>query len=172
MFLAVGAVAAGWIGIPPLFMEHGDKIGEFLAPVLGHPEGHGTHAEEWFVMGASITVALTGWLIGYIMYIKKTELPQKLGSAFKPVYKLLFNKYWVDELYSKTLVQPVLRASEKIVLGFFDTIIIEGIVNGVPNLIGAFSRKFREIQTGMLSNYALVMAIGALCIVGILIFLR
>ncbi len=172
ILLAVGAVSAGWVGIPPLFMEHGDRIGEFLAPVLGHPEGHGTHAEEWFVMGASITVALGGWIIGYMMYIKKTELPQKIGATFQPIYKLLFNKYWVDELYSKTLVQPVLKSCEKIILGFFDVIIIEGIVNGVPNLIGVFSKKFREIQTGFLSNYGLVMALGALFIIGFWIFWR
>jgi NADH-quinone oxidoreductase subunit L len=171
MFLAVGAVAAGWVGIPPIFMEHGDKIGEFLAPVLGHPEGHGTHAEEYFVLGTSIFVAVAGLIIAYIMYLKKTELPQKLGAMFQPLHKLLFNKYYVDELYSKIFVQPTLKASDKIILGF-DTHIIEGIVNGIPNLIGAFSRKLREVQTGMLSNYALVMAIGVVCIVGIWIFLR
>ncbi len=172
IFLAVGAVAAGWVGIPPIFMEHGDKIGEFLAPVLGHPEGHGTHAQEAFVMSASIAVAVIGLFIAFIMYIKKTDLPEKLGSAFQPVYKLLFNKYWIDELYSKALVQPLLKGSEKIILGIVDTKIIEGIVNGVPNLIGAFSRKFRGIQTGLLSNYALVMAFGTLFIVGVWIFLK
>ncbi|UCD34687.1 MAG: NADH-quinone oxidoreductase subunit L [Nitrospiraceae bacterium] len=171
MLLAVGAVAAGWVGIPPVIMEHGDRIGEFLAPVLGHPEGHGTHAEEYMVMGASIFVALLGWFVAHRMYVKTPELPRKLGASLQPVYNLLLNKYYVDELYSKTLVQPVLRAADRIILGF-DTYVIEGIVNGVPGLIGAFSRKLREVQTGMLSNYALVMALGALCIVGIWIFLR
>jgi NADH-quinone oxidoreductase subunit L len=172
MFLACGAVAAGWVGIPPLFLEHGDRIGEFLSPVLGHPEGHGTHGEEIFVIAASIAVAVLGWIIAHRMYIKNTELPGKIGAALQPVHRLLFNKYWIDELYSRTLVQPVLRASDKIILGIIDNRVIEGIVNGVPGLIGAFSRKFREIQTGMLSNYALVMAIGALCIVGVWIFLK
>ena len=172
MILAAGAVAAGWVGIPPLFLEHGDRIGEFLAPVLGHSHGHGTHSQEAFVMSASIAVAVGGLLVAFIMYIKKTELPAKMAAAFQPVYRLLFNKYWVDELYNRTLVQPVLRASEKIILGFFDARIIEGIVNGVPALIGAFSRKFRQVQTGMLSSYALVMALGALVIVGVWVFFR
>ncbi len=171
MFLAFGAVFAGYVGIPPIFWEHGDKIGHFLEPVLGHPEGHGSHAEEIMVIVASVAVAALGWLIAYRMYIKNTELPEKLGAMFQPIHKILFNKYYIDELYSKTIVQPTLKASDKIILGF-DTYIIEGIVNGVPNLIGAFSRKLREIQTGMLSNYALVMAIGAVCIVGVWIFLR
>ncbi len=171
MFLAFGAIFAGYVGIPPLFVEHGDKIGEFLAPVLGHSEGHGTHAQEYFVMGASIFVALAGWLVAYTMYLKKTDLPQKIGSMFKPIHTLLFNKYYIDELYSKTIVQPVLKASDKIILGF-DTYIIEGIVNGLPNLIGMFSKKFRGVQTGLLANYGLVMALGALCIIGYMIFAK
>jgi NADH-quinone oxidoreductase subunit L len=172
MFLAVGAIAAGWVGIPPLFMEHGDKIGEFLAPALGHPEGHGSHAEEWFVMGASVFVAFGGLFIAYIMYLKKTDLPEKIASMFKPVHTLLYNKYWIDELYSKTIVQPVLKASDKIILALIDTAIIEGIVNGLPNLIGAFSRSLRKIQTGLLSNYGLVMAIGTLFIIGYMVFIK
>jgi NADH-quinone oxidoreductase subunit L len=172
MILAVGAVAAGWVGIPPLFLEHGDRIGEFLAPVLGHPKGHGTHAQEAFVMSASIAVAIGGLLIAFIMYLKKTDLPDKIAATFQPVHRLLFNKYWIDELYSRTLVQPVLRASEKIILGLIDVKIIEGIVNGVPALIGAFSRKFRQVQTGMLSGYALVMALGVLVIVGAWVFFK
>ena len=172
MFLAVGAVAAGWVGIPPLFVEHGDKIGEFLGPVLGHPSGHGTHSEEFFVMGASIAVAVIGWLVAIVMYIKKTDLPEKIGSLFKPIYNLLFNKYWIDELYDKIFVQPVLKASDRIVLAFFDAKIIEGVVNGIPALIGGFSKKLRNVQTGFLSNYGLAMAIGALCIIGAFIFMR
>jgi len=172
MFLAVGALFAGYVGIPPLLMEHGDRIGEFLAPVLGHPHGEGTHAEELMVMGASIFVALAGWLVAYAMYVRNTELPKKIGSMFQPVYKLLFNKYYVDELYGKTLVQPVLKMSDRVILGFFDGKIIEGIVNGVPNLIGAFSKQFRKVQTGLLSNYGLVMAIGAIVIIGFVIFMR
>jgi len=171
MFLAFGAVFAGYVGIPPVFLEHGDRIGEFLAPVLGHPEGHGTHAQEYFVMGASIVVAVAGGIVAYIMYLKKKDLPQKLGAMFQPVYTLLFNKYYIDELYSRTIVQPVLKASDRIILAF-DTYVIEGIVNGIPHLIGAFSKRLREVQTGMLSQYALIMAIGTVCIVGIWIFLK
>jgi NADH-quinone oxidoreductase subunit L len=171
MFLAFGAIFAGYVGIPPLFVEHGDKIGEFLAPVLGHPEGHGTHAQEFFVIGASILVALAGWFVAYTMYLKKTDLPQKIGSMFQPIHTLLFNKYYIDELYSKTIVQPMLKASDKIVLAF-DTYIIEGFVNGLPNLIGAFSKRLRTVQTGFLGNYGLAMAIGALFIIGYMIFAR
>jgi NADH-quinone oxidoreductase subunit L len=168
--LAFGAVFAGYVGIPPLFMDHGDVIGEFLAPVLGHAQGHGTHAEEYFVMVMSVFVAFAGLIIAYIMYIKKKDLPQKLATAFQPVYKLFLNKYYIDELYSKTIVKPVLTFSDKIVSGLFDGMLIEGIVNGVPALIGSFSQKFRKIQTGISSTYGLFMVFGALVIIGLVIF--
>ncbi|UCE71816.1 MAG: NADH-quinone oxidoreductase subunit L [Nitrospiraceae bacterium] len=172
IILAVGAVAAGWVGIPPVILEHADRIGEFLAPVLGHPHGHGTHLEEWLVIAVSVAVAVIGWLVAMFMYIKKTDLPEKIASLFKPIYNLLFNKYWIDELYDKIFVQPVLKASDRIVLAFFDAKIIEGVVNGIPALIGGFSKKLRNVQTGFLSNYGLAMAIGALCIIGAFIFMR
>lgn len=171
MFLAFGAIFAGYVGIPPIFLEHGDKIGHFLEPVLGHPEGHGTHAQEYFVIASSIFVAVAGWVIAYFMYIKNPRLPEKLYSSFRPVHALLFNKYYIDELYSKTIVQPVLKASDKIILAF-DVNVIEGVVNGVPGMIGFFSRGLRKLQTGLLSNYAVVMAIGVLCVVGYLFYMR
>ncbi|MBI4847680.1 MAG: NADH-quinone oxidoreductase subunit L [Nitrospirae bacterium] len=172
MFLAFGAIFAGYAGIPPLILEHGDKIGEFLGPVLGHPHGEGSHLEEIMVMMTSVLVAVGGWYGAYIMYVKKPDMPLEAVSKFTPLYNLLFNKYYVDEIYDKVFVKPTLKMSDKVVLGFFDVKIIEGIVNGVPNLVGAFSKKFREIQTGMLSNYGLVMALGALCIIGYVIFLK
>ncbi len=171
MFLAFGAIFAGYVGIPPIFLEHGDKIGHFLEPVLGHPEGHGSHAQEYFVIASSIFVAIAGWAVAHTMYIKKPELPAKLYSSLRPVHKVLFNKYYIDELYDKTLVQPTLKAADKIILAF-DVNVIEGIVNGVPSLIGVFSKMLRKIQTGLLSNYAVVMAIGVLCVVGYLFFMR
>ncbi|GAB4534633.1 MAG: NADH-quinone oxidoreductase subunit L [Thermodesulfovibrionia bacterium] len=172
ILLAVGAIAAGWVGIPPLFVEHGDRIGEFLAPVLGHPETGGSHSIEVMVMAVSVIVSIAGILTAYIMYMKRTDLPRRLGSSLKPIYNLLYNKYWVDELYHKAIVSPVLKASERVFLGFFDGVIIEGIVNGIPSLIGSFSQRLRRIQTGLLSFYGLMMALGAIVIIWAVIFLR
>jgi NADH-quinone oxidoreductase subunit L len=170
MILAVGAVAAGWVGIPPVSMEHGDKIGEFLAPVLGHSKGHGTHAQEYMVMGASIFVAVAGLIVAFIMYMKKRDLPEKLANAFRPVHSLLYNKYWIDELYDRTIVRPALRISDTVILGFFDGRIIEGIVNGLPSLIGRSSQVLRKLQTGLISSYAFMMALGVLLIIALVLF--
>ncbi|MBI4825385.1 MAG: NADH-quinone oxidoreductase subunit L [Nitrospirae bacterium] len=170
MLLAAGAVAAGWVGIPPLLLEHGDKIGEFLAPVLGHPAGEGSHSDEIMIMSASVIISIAGIVTAILFYISKTGLPQKFAEAFKPVYTLLYNKYWVDELYAKTIVNPLIKASDRIILGFFDIRLIEGVVNGVPSLIGSFSRGLRKMQTGLISSYAFMMAAGVLIIIGMMFF--
>jgi len=171
MFLAVGAVAAGWIGIPPI-LGGGAHFAEFLKPVVGHPEFHGTHAEEWAVMGLSTLLAFTGLGLAMVMYLRKSNLPAKLASAFSGVYKVLYNKYYVDELYSYTIVKPTLWLANKVVLAITDGKIIEGVVNGVPGSIGWFSEKLRKVQTGLAQHYGIMMAAGAVFIIAVVLFLQ
>jgi NADH-quinone oxidoreductase subunit L len=172
MVLCVGAVAAGWVGIPALI---GEKIGvhnyiaEFMKPVLGHPEGHGTHGEEMVVMMISIAVGLGGIGLAYFMYILRPELPARLTQQFSAVHRVLFNKYYVDELYSFIIVRPAIWTAKNVLIGITDARIIEAIVNGVPSAIAALSSGLRKIQTGLMQHYATIMATGVLIIVAIML---
>jgi len=172
MVLCVGAVAAGWVGIPALI---GEKIGvhnyiaEFMKPVLGHPEGHGTHGEEMVVMLVSIAVGLAGIGLAYFMYILRPELPARLTQQFSAVHRVLFNKYYVDELYSFILVRPAIWTAKNVLIGITDARIIEAVVNGVPSAIAAFSSGLRKIQTGLMQHYATIMATGILIIVAMML---
>lgn len=173
VILATGAVAAGWVGIPPLIgeffgIEHSDKFGEFLAPVVGHPHGTGSHAEEMVVMAGSVIIALLGIGAAFYMYIKRTDLPRKLGEEFKFLHTVLWNKYYVDELYNFIIVKPAFWVANSVIVSVTDGKLIEGIVNGVPRSIGLFSEKLRKIQTGFVHHYATAMAIGILAIVVIM----
>ncbi|MEW6584762.1 MAG: NADH-quinone oxidoreductase subunit L [Nitrospirota bacterium] len=171
MFLAAGAVAAGWVGIPPI-LGGGAHFAHFLAPVVGHPEFHGTHAEEWGVMALSTSLAFIGLGLAAVMYLRKSDLPAKLGAAFRPVYKTLYNKYYVDELYNATIVQPTLWVAKKVLVGITDAKMIEGVVNGVPRSIGGFSQVFRKMQSGIAQHYGIFMAAGAVFIIVLAILLR
>ncbi len=164
MLLCVGAVASGWVGIPHL-LGGGAHFAEYMKPVLGHPEGHGTHAEEWMVMGISVAVGFSGIGLAYYMYVVRKELPAKLAAQFSGVYKVLFNKYYVDELYSFILIRPTIWIAKNILIGITDAKIIEAIVNGVPAAIGGLSSQLRKVQTGLLHHYATIMATGILIIV-------
>jgi NADH-quinone oxidoreductase subunit L len=169
MFLAAGAVAAGWVGIPPI-LGGGAQFAHFLEPVVGHPEFHGTHAEEWGVMGLSTTLVFIGLALAAFLYLRKTDLPVKIARAFSPIYKTLYNKYYIDELYNFTIVRPTIWIANKILVGITDAKMIEGIVNGLPRSIGDFSQVFRRIQSGIVQNYAIFMAAGAVFIIALAIF--
>ena len=161
IILAVGAVAAGWVGISPLLGgEHADKFGEFLAPVVGHPSGEGTHSEEWMVMGLSILVGIVGILFAAFMYFRETDLPKRLGSIFAFPYKILWNKYYVDEIYGYIIIKPTIWIAKNIIVGITDGKIIEGIVNGLPKGIGFFAGQLKKTVTGVVQNYAAVMVFG------------
>jgi NADH-quinone oxidoreductase subunit L len=159
IILAVGALSSGWIGISPLF-GGSNWIEHFFAPVLGHPHVHGTDLEEWTVVLISAVMALTGILASTICYRWKPELPKLLGEKFDGVYKMLWNKYYVDELYDHMIVRPAYWLATTVLAGFTDATIIEGIVNGIPTLIGRFGDRLRKIQSGYVQHYAISMAIG------------
>jgi NADH-quinone oxidoreductase subunit L len=174
MLLCAGAVAAGWVGIPPIIGEEigvHNGIAGFLGHVLGHAEGHGTHTEEMATMGISIFAGLGGIGLAYYMYVLRKDMPVKLAAQFKGAYKVLSNKYYVDELYSYALIRPTIWLAKNVLIGVTDAKIIEAIVNGVPAAIGGFSRQLRRIQTGFLHHYATIMAMGLMIIV-VLMLLR
>ncbi|HXX58289.1 MAG TPA: NADH-quinone oxidoreductase subunit L [Thermodesulfovibrionales bacterium] len=173
MILAIGAVVAGYVGVSPLIAEkiglRPDAFGDFLAPVVGHPKGEGTHAEEMMVMTISILAGISGIAFAAFLYLRKTDLPKRLGQIFAEPYRILWNKYYVDELYDFIVVKPTVWVARSIIVGVTDGKIIEGIVNGVPALIGRFSEKLRRLQSGMVHEYAAIMAIGVFFILAVVL---
>jgi len=171
MLLAVGAIAAGWVGIPHL-LGGGNHIAEFLKPVLGHPHVHATEHEEMFVMGLSIFIGLAGIACAWYIYTKRLDIPVRVARNFRPVYNTLFNKYYIDELYSFILIRPTIWIADHILVRITDGKFIEGIVNGVPKSIAGFSQTLRRIQTGFAHHYGIVMVGGAIFIIAyVLLFM-
>ncbi len=167
MLLCVGAVASGWIGIPPILsslvgVEHGNLFAEFVKPVVGHPEIEASHSTEVMVMALSISIAVAGILVARLFYVKRREIPVGLAERFRLTYRILYNKYYVDEIYNVIIVRPAMMVSRYVLVGLGDGIIIEGIVNGVPALINWFGARVRKIQNGLLQRYGTVMALGLL----------
>jgi NADH-quinone oxidoreductase subunit L len=183
--LAAGACVVGFLGLPAVIGPN--LFHDFLAPVLGggHGGGHGAehalaldpgatvaaaaeganHALEWMLMGLSVLVGLIGIFVAYTMYLKKPELPAAFTARVGGLYRLVYNKYFVDELYERTLTRPGYWISEKLFFKFVDTGIIEGIVNGLgitARLVGA---SVRLVQSGVVRTYALFFVIGFLYII-------
>jgi len=178
ILLAIGAVVSGWIGIPPVIgeaigLEHSAWFYEFLAPVVGHPHAEGSHSAELFVMTLSIIAGIGGIGLAFYIYSGDAERAEALlkRPLLKKIHTVLWNKYYVDELYHFIIVRPVLWTARTVVEAVTDIGIIEAIVNGVPRVIGRLSERLRVIQTGLVSHYALWMA-GAMFLIIAIILIR
>jgi len=178
ILLAIGAVVSGWIGIPPVIgeaigLEHSAWFYEFLAPVVGHPHAEGSHSAELFVMTLSIIAGIVGIGLAFYIYSGDAERAEALlkRPLLKKIHTVLWNKYYVDELYHFIIVRPVLWTARTVIEAVTDIGIIEAIVNGVPRVIGRLSERLRVIQTGLVSHYALWMA-GAMFLIIAIILMR
>jgi NADH-quinone oxidoreductase subunit L len=91
------------------------------------------------------------------------------GEPTAGIKKVLYNKWYVDEFYDATIVQPILRMSRWL-WKIFDSIIIDGTVNAVANLQRAFGWFGSLFQTGQINTYAFILAIGVLWVLGVMVF--
>ena len=175
--LAFLSAVGGFIGMPKLFGV-ANMFEGFLSPVFNLSEeymkaGHGivqhSHQLEWGMMGMSIGIAATGIFIAFIMYIKDTTLPGRFTAAFPVLHRLVYNKWYVDEIYDFLIVNPC-KAFSRFLWKGFDVVVVDGLINGVATLVMGASRQLKNIQTGYLHNYALSMAIGVVVIVACYMF--
>jgi len=158
IILAIGSVLVGYFSVP-----------HFLEPVVGEPKIAVPHEKETFVMIMSIIAGIAGIAIAWFMYILKPDIPGKLTKAFSGIFKILWNKYYVDEIYNFLFVRPTLWIARNIVEAVTDKRIIEGIVNGIPKLCYNIGSLVRNIQTGQLQQYAIFMILGIFIIVLIIL---
>lgn len=168
MLLAVGAVAAGWFGVPAI-LGGSNHWAHFLEPVLGHPHVHVSGTTEALLMASSVLAGVCGIGLAYLLYRLKPHLPGLLAKRLAMVYRLLLNKYYIDELYDTVIVKPTLAFSRTVILRIVDLTCIEGVVNGLPRAIGSFAERLRRIQDGQVSHYLAWMGGGALVLVAVLL---
>jgi NADH-quinone oxidoreductase subunit L len=162
--LAVLAAGAGVWGLPG---EQGSAIGRFLAPVLagGHGAEAGHHGPAWALMAVSVAAALAGLLVAWTMYVRGRADLAKVGVPQNGVHRVLLHKYYVDELYDRTIVRPILALSRWCAEAF-DVGVIDGAVNGVATVVERAAGRLRRYQTGFVMNYALSMLVGVVALLG------
>ena len=155
--LAVGSVVLGaLIGFPP---EQG-FIHTFLAPSL--ETGATEHVPELATIlglaAVSVGAGVVGILIGLSMYVRHRPDPTAVARAMGGYYRVLVNKYYVDELYDHRIVE--LMRGFFGVLWAFDVHVIDGIANGIGRLSALGGAGARRLQTGVVGNYALTIVAG------------
>lgn len=161
--LAVLSVVGGYIGWP----GHSWLAG-WLSPVVGAE--HGEHgAMAYVIMGISIVAGLSGLALGYFMYVKRPEIPQKIYESSGFAYKLLFNKYYVDEAYDATIVNPIKKIST-LTWKYFDVLVVDGAVMAFAKVSRFTGEVARLMQTGAIQVYAAFILLGLIATVGYLIY--
>ena len=185
VILAAGAVLVGFLGVPTV-LGGGNTFHHWLEPVFaGHIETHpvgvgintiaapapgmvlaeteGGHSSlEIILMVLSVAVALSGILLARVFYLTRPGLPAQVTARIGGLYTLVFNKYYVDELYERTIVRPGYALSDRLLYRVIDAGLIDGIVNGLgitARLLGAVTRL---AQSGVVRTYAFFMLIGFL----------
>jgi NADH-quinone oxidoreductase subunit L len=147
IILALLSICGGRIGI--------ESFSVYLAPSVGlHPAASSTPHLEFILTIVAVLAALEGWLIADKYYRRKTERPAQLAAALPAGYKLLANKYYVDELYDAVLVKPLFATSRYVLGWIVDTAILGGIawlLAGIANLSGMILQRW---QSGNLRSYA------------------
>jgi NADH-quinone oxidoreductase subunit L len=170
MILAVGSAVGGLVGIP--IIKGGHAFKDFLAPSIiysaGHHEAHYAISFEVGMMLFSMLVALAGIYTAYRMYIRRPELPTVLANKYKVAYELIYNKYFVDEIYDMAVVEPIKDSSQFLWKGV-DEKVLDGAVNGSAGVVAYLSAHIRKLETGFLQNYALAIVLGVAVIVGYLV---
>jgi NADH-quinone oxidoreductase subunit L len=175
IILAVLSIIGGFVGIPHA-LGGGNAIEQWLEPIFEPATSkllHGPEANltlEYLFMALSVIAGITGILLARRWYLSKPDVIEKLTISMKKLYNLLWNKYYIDEIYEYLIVKPIKIGSENLLWKGFDVNIIDGIVNGSAKLIGYISNGLRKIQSGMVQNYAFAFVLGIIVILGIIIF--
>jgi NADH-quinone oxidoreductase subunit L len=140
------------------------------APDAAHaPTAEDEHAKEQLelmLMAVSSLIALLGIGLATWLWLKNPATPARLAATFPGLHRLLLNKYYVDEFYDVTVVQPVKIVSEDGLWRIMDARLVDGAVNGTGQVVGGFSAVFRLFQTGSVKTYAAATLLGVVLILG------
>ena len=164
--LAILSIIGGFVGIPEVFMQGGNKISEFLSPVIAlQTELIVSPTTEYMLMGLSTILVIAAIVFAWIKF-RNYQRSEATGFG-----KVLENKWYVDELYDKIIVNPLNRFA-----GFLNNIlerfVIDGIVNGVGKAVQYSSRQLRLLQSGQVGSYVLLMVLSMLLFLVFQFFLK
>ncbi len=169
MILALLSVVGGLVGI-------GNHFEHFLEPVfgMGFTETAGEAASgstEYILMGISVLVAFAGAFLAWFLYISKPHLPQKIADGLNGFYTAVLNKYYVDELYAKLFVKPLIDGSTNILWQGVDRKVIDDTVNNAADGARVISDNVRHMQSGNLRSYAGWIAAGSAVVIAYMIWM-
>ncbi len=178
LFLLAGlAIVGGLVGLP-------DAYGEALFSLPSSNSLHyfldesvvsATHvvppAREFALAGLAVLIAAGGAFFAVFLYYYRTDLVPRVTAALRPLYQLVWRKYYVDELYSLAVVRPLVRISDAFLYRTIDVRIIDRLgVDGTAGFVrGVADRGLKLVQTGLMQSYVFVMLLGSVLLIAYLV---
>jgi NADH-quinone oxidoreductase subunit L len=148
--LALLSLGGGFINVPEFLVK--------FFPVAEAPE-------NFSLMVVSVAAGLIGILIAYLMYLRKPGMADSLAGTFKGLYTLVYNKYFVDEIYDAAVVEPVVNGSRAVLWKGVDAGFIDGGVNGMGTLARRVGGVLRLMQSGNIRSYATWVLFGSVVVI-------
>jgi len=147
VLLAILAALGGWLPVPHEVELVTGEVSLAHAPLVA--------------LGVAVALALGGLALAWLLYVARPELPDRIASALGGFYRLVRDKYRIDELYDRVIYRPVLAMCDA-AAWVVDRTMIDGGVNGVGTFVVSTSGAWRRLQTGNVQHYALSFLVGAL----------
>ena len=166
MILAALSLGGGWLG--ERFLHYLEPVFEPALSVVKEA-GPGREAPHMLFTALSVAVSAAGISLAYFLYVKRTDLPAKIEAQFRGLYNLVFNKYFVDEIYQTLIIRPLVLISTYILWKVMDSGVIDGIVNGTASAARGAGAGARQLQSGNTRAYAAWLLAGALFLIAFMI---
>ncbi|HJT69690.1 MAG TPA: NADH-quinone oxidoreductase subunit L [Terriglobales bacterium] len=188
VILALLSFVGGWIGVPGS-LGGGNHFDKFLGPVFrsstpvvstdhaqsgeaAPPEQQTEgaepktgHSTELMFTGISVAAGLLGLLLAWVLYGRRTDLPDRIAASIHGLYTTVAHKYWIDELYAWLFVKPLIAISGTVFWRGIDQGVIDATLNGSADSARELSDEVRHMQSGNVRSYAGWVAIGAAAVI-------
>jgi NADH-quinone oxidoreductase subunit L len=192
MVLSVLSIFGGYIGVPEA-LGGSNVVERFLEPVFGlgkdkllqaagggHPllhrvvaetAEHHSFAPEYKLMVFTTCIVLAGIFASYMLYMRKRSVPETIAANNPSFYRLLLNKWYVDELYEKVFINP-LRAFSIFLWKGIDVIVIDGLVNSTAAFFMECGEVCKVSESGYVQRYAVSFLVGVFVLIAYFVYVR
>ncbi|MFH0799558.1 MAG: NADH-quinone oxidoreductase subunit L [Pseudomonadota bacterium] len=171
LLLVTLSIFGGVLGLPSA-LGGGNILGHWLGGLIpyemGHAPAEGSHG-ELILMAVSIIWAAHFSILGWLIYAQKREWPVRIAERMGLFYRLVANRYYIDELYDLLIVKPLVWFSRRVLWNTIDETFVDGlVVHGSARSVGFMATVASAAQTGVLQRYLLYFLIGAVAVIGYL----
>jgi NADH-quinone oxidoreductase subunit L len=170
----------GWLNLPAILpLGPVGALDHWLEPVVGPATAavtggaaHLSHTTEYVLIGAAVAIGVLGIVFAIVRLKTDRLVPKAQAPEEQGIERVLYNKYYVDELYDRAIVNPTVWASRNVLStgvdnGIIDKLLVTWIGTGIPRLFGWFGSL---LQSGQVGTYALILVIGVIAVLGAFTF--